>query len=94
MALRLRVASLPAGLGARHLTVLGLAAGIGFTMSLFIAQLAFGAGPSLANAKLGVLAGSVFATVAALLAGRALLDAAPAPGAAESADEAESSTEK
>jgi NhaA family Na+:H+ antiporter len=94
LALRLRVASLPAGLGARHLTVLGLAAGIGFTMSLFIAQLAFGAGPSLANAKLGVLAGSVFATVAALLAGRALLDAAPAPGAAESADEAESSTEK
>jgi NhaA family Na+:H+ antiporter len=94
LALRLRVASLPAGLGARHLTVLGLAAGIGFTMSLFIAQLAFGAGPSLANAKLGVLAGSVFATVAALLAGRALLDAAPVPGAAESADEAESSTEK
>jgi Na+:H+ antiporter, NhaA family len=94
LALRLRVATLPAGLGARHLTVLGLAAGIGFTMSLFIAQLAFGAGPSLANAKLGVLAGSVLATVAARLAGRALLDAAPVPGAAESADEAESSTEK
>jgi NhaA family Na+:H+ antiporter len=94
LALRLRVAALPAGLGARHLTVLGLAAGIGFTMSLFIAQLAFGAGTSLANAKLGVLGGSVLATVAALLAGRALLDAAPVPGAAESADEAESSTEK
>jgi len=94
LALRLRVATLPVGLGPRQLVVLGLAAGIGFTMSLFIAQLAFGVGGSLANAKLGVLAGSVFATLATLVAGRALLGDTPVRGAAESADEAESSTEK
>lgn len=94
LALRLRVAALPVGIGWPHLVVLGLAAGIGFTMSLFIAQLAFDDAVLLANAKLGVLAGSVSATVAALALGRVLLPDAIVAGAAESADEAESSTEK
>jgi Na+:H+ antiporter, NhaA family len=43
---------------------IGLLAGIGFTMSLFIANLAFGLSPELDQAKIGVLAASV---VAALL---------------------------
>ena len=41
LALRLRVATLPSGLTTRHLVVLGAVAGVGFTMALFIAQLAF-----------------------------------------------------
>jgi NhaA family Na+:H+ antiporter len=47
-------------------------AGIGFTMALFIANLAFG--PDLINAaKLGILSASVFSAIVgvALLAGRA-----------------------
>ena len=37
--------------------------GIGFTMSLFISDLAFGGGPVLALAKIGILAASVVAGV-------------------------------
>jgi NhaA family Na+:H+ antiporter len=44
----------------------GLLAGIGFTMSLFIANLAFGEGALLDQAKIGVLAASVVAALAGL----------------------------
>ncbi len=37
--------------------------GIGFTMSLFISDLAFGGGPVLAHAKVGILVASVVAGV-------------------------------
>ena len=73
VALRARVATLPSGLTARHLIVLGLVAGIGLTMSLFVADLAFAEGPLLGAAKLGVLAASGIAAGAAVLAGRLLL---------------------
>jgi NhaA family Na+:H+ antiporter len=68
-------------------------------MALFVAQLAFPAtSPSgsalLPMAKLGVLCGSACAAVVGLLLGRLLLPVTSAPGAATSADEAESSTEK
>ncbi|HEX6144371.1 MAG TPA: Na+/H+ antiporter NhaA [Geminicoccaceae bacterium] len=45
---------------------IGLLAGIGFTMSLFIANLAFGSGAELDQAKIGVLAASVVAAVVGL----------------------------
>jgi NhaA family Na+:H+ antiporter len=45
---------------------IGLLAGIGFTMALFIAGLAFGATPALDEAKIGVLAASVLAALAGL----------------------------
>lgn len=90
--LRLGWATLPRGLGTRHLIVLGLVAGVGFTMALFIAQLAFTDPASLAAAKLGILAASGAASVVALLVGRLVLPPMPLPGAAATADEAERST--
>ena len=72
--------------------MLGVVAGVGFTMALFIAQLAFADARLLAAAKLGVLAASGGAAVLGLVLGRLLLAPATA-GAAQTADEAESSTE-
>jgi NhaA family Na+:H+ antiporter len=93
LTLRLGVGTLPAGLSQRHLVVLGVVAGVGFTMALFIAQLAFSDPALLAAAKLGVLAASVIAGVAGIGLGRLLLSEAETKGAAATADEAESSTE-
>ena len=42
-------------------------AGIGFTMSLFIADLAFGSAGELETAKVGILAASVAAGIAGML---------------------------
>jgi NhaA family Na+:H+ antiporter len=90
---RLRLVVLPAGLTFRHLGVLGFVAGVGFTMSIFVAQLAFTDARLLAAAKLGVLAASVAAAVLALVLGRFALSPVVTPSAARTADEAESSTE-
>ncbi len=92
--LRLGVARLPAGITVRHLLVLGTVAGVGFTMALFVAQLAFTPGALLGAAKLGVLTASAIAAVLALILGRALLPASSAAGSAQTADEAEASTEQ
>jgi NhaA family Na+:H+ antiporter len=51
------------------LLVVGIVGGIGFTMSLFVAQLAFPPGPLLDTAKLGILVGSAAAIVLGLLVG-------------------------
>jgi NhaA family Na+:H+ antiporter len=91
--LRLRVATLPAGLSFRHLTVLGVVAGIGLTMALFIAQLAFSDQPLLAAAKLGILAASGGAAILGLALGRWLLHENEGGFIAQTVDEAESSTE-
>jgi NhaA family Na+:H+ antiporter len=93
LAVRSGLGALPLGLGKRHVVVLGLVAGVGFTMALFVAQLAFTDAHLLAAAKLGVLVASATAAVVALVAGRVLLPSRIAKGAAQSADEAESSTE-
>ena len=61
----------PAGIGPRTLIVVGLAAAAGFTMPLFIAASAFGPGPTLEAARLGVLL-SLCAAVPAFLLGRGL----------------------
>ena len=52
-------------LAAEHVAAVGLTAGIGFTVSLFIADLAFDDGATRAAAKLGVLLGSAAAGVLA-----------------------------
>jgi NhaA family Na+:H+ antiporter len=91
--LRLGIGKLPMGIGFRHLVVLGIVAGVGFTMALFIAQLAFTDGRLLAAAKLGVLGASGCAAVLGLVAGRLLLTPESGLGAALTVDEAETSTE-
>jgi Na+:H+ antiporter, NhaA family len=60
---RLGFASLPDGVTWRHIYGVAWLGGIGFTMSLFIGSLAYGDGPLLDLAKLGILAGSVVAGV-------------------------------
>jgi NhaA family Na+:H+ antiporter len=64
VAVRSGAAELPANTHWRHLHGAGWLGGIGFTMSLFIANLAFGEGPLLDVAKLGVLTASVVAGLA------------------------------
>jgi NhaA family Na+:H+ antiporter len=59
LAIRLGLAELPSDLRMRHLAGAGFLAGIGFTMSLFIANLAFPGSPVLNNAKIGVLLASL-----------------------------------
>lgn len=93
LALRLRIAALPIGMSFRHLGVLGVVAGVGFTMALFIAQLAFVDVKLLAAAKIGVLVASGGAAICGLIMGRLLLAPVEAAAAAATADEAESSTE-
>ena len=70
LAVRSRLAELPEGVGWKRLHAAGWLGGIGFTMSLFIAGLAFGEGDLLNSAKLGVLISSLLAAAigAALLA--------------------------
>jgi NhaA family Na+:H+ antiporter len=93
LALRLRLSTLPAGITGRHLVVLGVVAGVGFTMALFVAQLAFPGAPELLGAaKLGVLIASVAAGALGLGMGRVLLRQRDV--GASTADEAEVSTEK
>ncbi|HET9957836.1 MAG TPA: Na+/H+ antiporter NhaA [Polyangiaceae bacterium] len=93
IALKFKLATLPRGLTFAHLLVLGVVAGIGFTMALFVAQLAFTDQRLLAAAKVGVLGASGLAAVAALALGRLLLKPAEGASAALTADEAERSTE-
>jgi len=70
LATRLGLATLPAGSGWRALVGVSFLGGIGFTMSIFIASLAFpGSAALLDSAKIGILV----ASLAAGLAGWALL---------------------
>jgi NhaA family Na+:H+ antiporter len=67
LAVRFKLADLPFGASWRHVLGMGALGGIGFTMALFIAALAFGEGDKLEAAKLGILAGSLIAGIAGWL---------------------------
>jgi NhaA family Na+:H+ antiporter len=69
-AVRLRLCALPEGVRWSHLVLIGLLGGIGFTMSIFIANLAFDDPRLLAAAKFAVLVASVLAATLGLLLGR------------------------
>jgi len=64
---RSKLTSLPSGATWRQLYGVALLCGIGFTMSLFIATLAFGASDRLEPAKIGILAGSLISGAAGYL---------------------------
>jgi NhaA family Na+:H+ antiporter len=57
---RVGIAKLPRQVSWIHIIGLGFLGGIGFTMSLFISNLAFPAGEILNQAKIGILIGSLF----------------------------------
>ena len=63
VAVRLGAADLPSGVGWRHIHGAAWLGGIGFTMSLFIAGLAFADPAALDTAKLGVLVASFCAGI-------------------------------
>ena len=78
-AVKLKLASLPAGVSWAQIHAMSLLAAIGFTMSLFIGNLAFADPAQIDAVKIGVLAGSTIAALAGyLLLNRALpREAAP-----------------
>jgi NhaA family Na+:H+ antiporter len=61
LAVRFGLAELPQGISMRHIVGAGFLAGIGFTMSLFIVNLAFPSDGLLTVAKVGILSGSLIA---------------------------------
>ena len=61
VAVRLGAAKLPAGASWRHVAGVAMAAGVPFTVSLFIAELAFTSADLLEAAKVGILAAGVLA---------------------------------
>jgi NhaA family Na+:H+ antiporter len=85
LALRTGVGRLPAGVHFSHLAGAAAVAGIGFTVSLFIAALAFDDRALVDQAKVGILIASVLAGTAGWL----LLRAAPAVADTSDEDEGE-----
>lgn len=67
LVVRLGVSQLPDGVGWQAITAVALLAGIGFTVSVFITELAFAKAETIELAKLAVLAASVVSALAALL---------------------------
>jgi NhaA family Na+:H+ antiporter len=61
LAVRTGIADLPAGVGWRHVVGAGALAGIGFTMSLFVANLAFDTAVESAQAKSAIFVASIVA---------------------------------
>jgi NhaA family Na+:H+ antiporter len=74
LALRLRIGRLPDGLGLRHLAAVAVLGGVGFTVSLFVTDLAF-RGQTVDDAKIGVLAASALAAVLGIIVLRVALGA-------------------
>jgi NhaA family Na+:H+ antiporter len=78
-AVRLGAARVPGGASWGSVYGVAMVAGVGFTVALFITNLAFGGDPTrLEEAKLGVLVGSLVSGVSGML----VLRAVPAPGRA------------
>jgi NhaA family Na+:H+ antiporter len=64
---RLRITTLPHGLGWRHIYGAAWLGGIGFTMSLFITSLAFTDPALVSSAKVGILTASTLSALGATL---------------------------
>ncbi len=82
LVIRLGIARLPRGVSWRHVYAASWLAAIGFTVSLFVGELAFAGTDVLAEAKIGILVASVVAGVIGYL----LLRMAGRPAAAAGAE--------
>ena len=67
LATRSRLAAMLDGVSWRQVIGVGMLGGIGFTMSLFIANLAFGDSSALETAKVGILAASIASALAGVV---------------------------
>ena len=85
IAVRLGVGRLPTGTTWRHVFGLATAAGVGFTVALFVTSLSFDTATTTDAAKVGILFGS---TIAGIL-GYAILRTSPAASTAEAAEGAD-----
>ena len=79
-AVRLGLAALPNGARWSHVVALSMVAGIGFTVSLFITNLAFTDASLIQEAKIGILAGSALVSGAGLVVLRMVLPPPQADG--------------
>ena len=68
LAVKLRIAALPSGVNRLQMSGVGILAGIGFTVSIFISSLAFDTPLQLAEGKTAVLAASLIAGLAGYFA--------------------------
>lgn len=73
LAVRIGLAIRPAAISWRQIAAVGMLGGIGFTISLFVAELAFEAGSTADAARVGILFGSLIAGIAGYFALRATL---------------------
>jgi NhaA family Na+:H+ antiporter len=92
LATRFGLAALPRGVTWPQVVVVGLVAGIGFTMSIFIAALAFREGTNLETSKVGILTSSGIAAVLTYGVGRMVLSSGSAGGHAAEAESVNSRT--
>ncbi len=70
LAVRLKACALPADIRWSHMVLLGILGAIGFTVAIFVADLAFSAAQLLAAAKVAVILASALAAVLAFSLGR------------------------
>jgi NhaA family Na+:H+ antiporter len=80
LALRLRAGTLPIGVTGRQAMAVAAVAGIGFTMSLFMAGLAYPVSDLQDHARVGILAGSLLSAGVGTLVLRGSLPPRPIPG--------------
>ncbi|RZK49255.1 MAG: Na+/H+ antiporter NhaA [Pedobacter sp.] len=63
LAVKLKIAKLPKGVNWNHILGMGMLAGIGFTMSIFISMLSFSNPLYIAEAKFAILCASIIAAI-------------------------------
>jgi Na+:H+ antiporter, NhaA family len=91
---RLGLCALPKGVHWSGVLLVGAVAGIGFTMAIFIAGLAFTDASLAAAAKVGVFVASGLAGVLGVVIGRMTLPERPEAGAATTVEEAEAAADR
>jgi NhaA family Na+:H+ antiporter len=79
LAAKVGIARMPPDLTNVHLLGVSICAGVGFTVAMFVANLAFADGQYVESAKLGIIVGSVVAGVLGFLTLRITSKAEPTP---------------